>query len=314
MKFKGDILKWTEFWDRFLANVHSQSLTDSEKLAYLLSLLEDEAKDAVQGLSITNSNYKLAIEALNARYGNQQKVIDSHYEALTKISCCAYSAEECRKNLNKIDTHLRVLSSLNENVESNFLRSLIMNKFPERVIYELNLLLPNNQTITSIRSTLDAIIVALEKSKVKEPIQRETPGTATTDALIAIDNKPRPKYKRGKRISGFTPFTKPSSEMPSGNNRKRNATFTKEKGIKRPKLSCIFCSGSHFNDECTSIKTIEGRKKRLSDRCFICLKLGHRVNECKRRKPCYHCKGQHNRALCPKREPADCNSAGDSQK
>ncbi|XP_063370454.1 uncharacterized protein LOC134658404 [Cydia amplana] len=162
MKFNGDILKWTEFWDRFRANVHSQNLKDSEKLAYLLSLVQEDARDAIQGLAITNSNYQVAVTTLQNRYGNEQKVIDSHYEALNKINRCEYTSEDCRKTLNSIETHLRVLSSLGENIESNFLRSLIIDKFPEKVIYELNLLSANDQTIMSIRSTLDAIVVALE--------------------------------------------------------------------------------------------------------------------------------------------------------
>ncbi|XP_061709729.1 uncharacterized protein LOC133519692 [Cydia pomonella] len=299
LKFDGDILKWTEFWDRFTANVHSQNLDDVEKLAYLISLLEKEAKEAVQGLTMTNANYQVAIDTLKTRYGSTQQVIDSHYEALNRTSRCEYTAEDCRKTLNKIENHLRVLSSLGENIESNSFRSIILDKFPEKVIYELNLLLVDDQTIAGIRNTLNKIVVALEKSKTNPPLQKDH--TATTDAFISIENRPR--YHRGKRIHTQTTSLHKMDNTPRNNNRKRPAKSNTDREMKKPKLSCIFCSGPHFNDTCPSYKTPDDRKKKLSNRCFMCLKLGHRAHKCRRHKKCYHCKGNHNRALCPKREP-----------
>lgn len=39
-KFNGDLNLWSDFWDRFEANIDSKNLKDVEKLAYLLSSLE----------------------------------------------------------------------------------------------------------------------------------------------------------------------------------------------------------------------------------------------------------------------------------
>ena len=48
--------------------------------------------------------------------------------------------------------------------------------------------------------------------------------------------------------------------------------------------SCRFCNGNHWNDECTRYPTIEARKQKIRGSCFICLKQGHRRNECTLRK------------------------------
>ena len=49
--FSGDKLKWTEFWDIFKASVHKNtSISDIEKLNYLLSKLSGEAKHSVSGI------------------------------------------------------------------------------------------------------------------------------------------------------------------------------------------------------------------------------------------------------------------------
>ena len=89
-------------------------------------------------------------------------------------------------------------------------------------------------------------------------------------------------------------------------NRSSADVFTNNvRGARR--LPCIFCKGSHYNDECDKYVTLSDRKKRLSQqaRCFICLKIGHMSKGCpnSQKKPCAHCgrKAFHNRCLCPEK-------------
>ena len=71
-----------------------------------------------------------------------------------------------------------------------------------------------------------------------------------------------------------------------------------------PTFPCVFCKGSHFNDNCDKCTTLSDRKQQLSlqGRCFICLKVGHLFKNCDSFKKCYYCKGtgHHNRCICPK--------------
>ena len=49
--------------------------------------------------------------------------------------------------------------------------------------------------------------------------------------------------------------------------------------------------------------TIETRKQRIRGSCFICLKQGHKTNECTLSMGCFYC-GQlnsHHRSLCPQK-------------
>ena len=76
-------------------------------------------------------------------------------------------------------------------------------------------------------------------------------------------------------------------------------SFEKSKAFR----SCSFCNGNHWNDECTRYQTIEARKQRERGSCFICLKHGHKTNECTLTKNCFYC-GQvnnHHRSLCPQK-------------
>ena len=66
--------------------MHSNIAThDVDKLNYLKGLLEGPALAAITGLSLTDSNYKVAIEILEQWFGNKQLVVSSHMEALLQL-------------------------------------------------------------------------------------------------------------------------------------------------------------------------------------------------------------------------------------
>ncbi|KII64476.1 hypothetical protein RF11_03884 [Thelohanellus kitauei] len=57
--------------------------------------------------------------------------------------------------------------------------------------------------------------------------------------------------------------------------------------------SCAFCSGGHFSDQCSKFKTVIERLQILGNGCHSCLNKGHSKRDCKRIKPCFHCKKLH---------------------
>ena len=66
-KLNGYPAKWQLFFDSFQAAVgNSTSLTGMEKFNYL----EGDALHAITGFSLTNYNYKEALELLQNGYGN----------------------------------------------------------------------------------------------------------------------------------------------------------------------------------------------------------------------------------------------------
>ena len=83
--FSGDLTQWFTFWDSFIAAVHNNSqLVDVDKFNYLKSLLSGVALEAVQGLALTDANYKEAVTILQRRFGNRQQIIDKHMDQLLK--------------------------------------------------------------------------------------------------------------------------------------------------------------------------------------------------------------------------------------
>lgn len=121
-KFNGDILKWYQFWDQFSSNVDTRNIQDVDKLLYLQSVLEGEAKQVIEGLNTTSANYQIAVNTLKERYGKPGAVIDAHYVALFRLETADQSVKGCRNVLNEIERHLRILKSLGEDVNHNHLR------------------------------------------------------------------------------------------------------------------------------------------------------------------------------------------------
>jgi len=53
-----------------------------DKFHYLNSLLEGTALKSVEGLTLTERNYNVAVGMLKERFGDPQKIISSHMEKL----------------------------------------------------------------------------------------------------------------------------------------------------------------------------------------------------------------------------------------
>ena len=94
-KFSGDVIEWQSFWDKFTAIVDGSKLPTISKFTYLQSLLEGEAKSAIQGLSTTATNYKIACDILVDRFGHTERIIFTHIQDLLNTSVPAFTTKAC---------------------------------------------------------------------------------------------------------------------------------------------------------------------------------------------------------------------------
>ncbi|XP_047986686.1 uncharacterized protein LOC125226671 [Leguminivora glycinivorella] len=279
--FSGDHLKWCEFWDRFVANVDQRNLQESEKLMYLLSCLKDSALETVSGLAATNANYSVAVETLKKRYGSTHTLIDAHYSALNSLRKADSTSASCRSVLDNIEHNIRVLEKLGEPIGGNHLRSLVLSKFPEKVIHEHHLI-GGGTDLSAIRSSLDRIITAMEKStsSVGDTEFIAVPGT-TTEAL-QVRTEVRPSSSRKRKHPGNTGAQPPKKAL----------------------RSCLFCQGKgHASRDCRKYTTVEARQKQVKGRCLHCLRRNHAASSCKRKIACFRCKGDHLILFCPNPAP-----------
>ena len=134
-QFSGDPAQWTPFWESFSSTIDQhEGLADVDKLKYLKSSLSGEAANSIAGLSITNQNYKEAVEILQHRYGDRQFAISQHLDTLVDLPKID-SADDLRKLrtlFDKKEAVVRTLTGIGVSMESygTLLTPIIMKKIP----------------------------------------------------------------------------------------------------------------------------------------------------------------------------------------
>ena len=96
-EFSGKLLEWASFWDSFEAAIHrNPRITDVDKMNYLRGLLKGEALRVINGLSLTNCCYEVAVTLLKEQFGDKQMLINSFMEALLKLQSTTCDIKKLR--------------------------------------------------------------------------------------------------------------------------------------------------------------------------------------------------------------------------
>ena len=113
------------------------SLIPVLKLEYLKTQYERAAYQAITGLELSDSNYKVAIDILKGRFGQRQIILNSHIDALMKYNAMPTTADvsEVRRFYDTIEIHCRGLQSLSVDPKTygTVLVSLLLQKLPEEI-------------------------------------------------------------------------------------------------------------------------------------------------------------------------------------
>ena len=89
-KFSGDVTRFRSFWESFDSAVYKNpTLLAIDKFNYLKALLEGQAASAIQGLSLSESNYGAALELLQQRIGWTQQILSAYMDELLKLPWCS---------------------------------------------------------------------------------------------------------------------------------------------------------------------------------------------------------------------------------
>ena len=251
-KFRGDVTQWRTFWDSFNSTIHTNSyLTKIDKFNHLNSLLEGQALRAIQGLTLTESNYQSAIDILNQRFGKTQHIISTHLDELLKIAACTTDkTSQLRFVYDKISINVRGLEALgvNSSQYGSLLIPVVMSKLPQDV--RLQIARNTAQDVWEMLELLSVIRKEVEAREISDGIK------VTPEKPKAAQPKPPPHGSAAALVA---------NDQPSGN-----------------KIQCVYCSGYYFSASCTKTSEVHARLEILKrhQRCFVCLKRGHRSNQC----------------------------------
>ena len=121
--FDGNFKDWSVFWDSFDSAINSnQSLTPIGRFFYLRASLRGSAAATINGLSLSSANYEAAVALLKERYGDPQKIINVHMDALVNLPIVenARDLEALRHLYDEVEANVRALSALGRKVEDEY--------------------------------------------------------------------------------------------------------------------------------------------------------------------------------------------------
>ena len=278
-KFRGDVTIWRSFWDSFNSAVHvNPGLSKIDKFNYLNSLLEGNAKRAIQGLTLSDANYDSAIEILQQRFGRQQQIISAHMEEILKIPPSHNdSPSSLRLVYDRLNVHVRGLRSLGVSTEQygSLLTPIVMSKLPNDI--RLQIARTNTEEVWNIEDLIETIRVEME---AREASEGNRVHTDPAQVSRSSNNNPRPPNKSRELPT--------SSTLHSG----ENQSF---------QIRCAYCGEHHYSASCQRVSDTASRKEilRKKNRCFICLRTGHRSPDCTSNKKCRNCNSPgHHQSIC----------------
>ena len=263
----------------------NNSISNIEKMGYLMGFLKDDALTVVKGLLITNKNYGVALKMLEERFGNPQLLIHKHMTTFLSLDTISsiFDLKNLRKVYDKVETQICNLENLDKSYHS-LLVPVLMSKLPD----ELKLLI-SRQFGKNIWGTTEIMKLFRNKLKAREKINAEynLEEKPYSDSILHSSSSDSKKcYKDG--------FKKNKSRE----NFKQ--TFEKNQRDESKQLLCIFCQRNHKSILWDIITKPEVRKNILKaeKRCFKCLKQGHLVSDCRSNFKCFKCDGNHHIAIC----------------
>ena len=246
-RFRGDVTKWTSFWDSYKTAVHeNMAISPIDKFNYLNSLLEGPASRSIQGLSLTEANYKSAIEILHERFGRTQQIISAHMEELLKLPSCSTSerSNSLRFVYDKISVHIRGLSSLGvaSDQYGGLLIPVVMSKLPNGL--RVRIARETTSAVWKIEELMDVIKREVEAIEVSENVK------------ITEDRNQKPP-----------PYQNKNPKYPTANSL---VTKDDQTAKKKPEIRCVYCNDLHYSASCWRVTDPNHRRSTLikSKRCF----------------------------------------------
>jgi len=158
--FSGKYDEWFPFSDIFNSVIHSNaSLSNAQRFQYLRASLTGDAKNIVNSLEISNTNYDVAWTLLKERYDNQRVIVQNHIKAIMDLpSMVKENYAELRQIADGAARHLHALQALKRPVDhwDDLLIHVLGSKLDARTLREWQSSLTGTQ-LPSLKQFFDFI-------------------------------------------------------------------------------------------------------------------------------------------------------------
>ena len=292
--FDGNLAEWPTFWDTFESLIHTNSdLTDVIKFALLRKYLKGRAFKVVEGLSVTNSNYDVAVQALLTTFKAPERLLSRLIREFDNLAPPRHNYDELFDFKLEMDSLVAQINNLSpQDTDSILFREIILKKLPAETFKVLfNKYHTPTPTFEQIKEGLMCIIQCMDLCKEQPKPEKRNEVVVRSTSVTA---KPKDVLTQKK-----------SSNLHSSPNNANPASKTSYNSnlVGKHPSNCIFCNQAHSSKYCPQYSTLDARRNRVQNLnlCFCCLKPGHRVGNCSLKFECRNCNGtNHHTFLCAK--------------
>ncbi|XP_047999640.1 uncharacterized protein LOC125236758 [Leguminivora glycinivorella] len=273
--FDGDIRNWPLFYASFKSRVHDNlSLTDEEKLFYLIGKLSPKAQAVFAGITPSADNYQLILDSLLDRFQDKRTLASTYMDQMLNLKINGpASSSNFQTFIDKFVTAANALKSLKLDDLSDFmLMHIALKKLDQETLRAFEML-HRNTKLPTFRDLSDFM-----KSQFRI-YQNSQPCTAVSAAV-------NPSREKGVKS------IQPRSAAPKLQSYVACASTTK----------CICDNIVHEHlFKCPSFNdlTSSDRFKRAKElkACINCLSIKHRTRECNSEVKCRVCHQKHHTLL-----------------
>ena len=269
--FRGNPIRWTAFWDCFESAIHR-----NDRLSHIDKF--NYLRSLLEGTAYD------AIAGLALSAANYEEAITILKKRFGNKQLIVSKHMETLLSIDAVasDSHLRDLRRLYDQAEANIrsLKALGVETGSYGAMLSsvlLSKLPPELRLIVSREiSTDDLDMASLLKTFEKELVARER---ATSTVPIGS--------RRSKQPPTSALLSNTSSPV------------------------CVFCEKSHSSTTCSSVSSVDDRKKilRSTGRCFNCLRKNHLSKNCRSMGKCKKCNGRHHTSICNKEQEGSASLA-----
>ncbi|XP_055685665.1 uncharacterized protein LOC129791530 [Lutzomyia longipalpis] len=265
--FSGDYTEWKTFKDLFESIIgNDDTLTKSEKMQYLKTLIVGEAQPIIESLKVCDENYDVAWTILSKEFDSAAPIVASYMKDFFALPAVASASVQGIQNLQrKSNSILQALDAMEVTSRDPF------------IIY-------------SILQKLDEETRALWAGKVKEncPTWEQFNEFLVERSFQLRMSLPEKSYKSQ---------THPKKSLPTNKKPKMNSTSL----AATEKKNCEFCKlHPHKLFRCKKFIALDGMRRLAAVKelkvCENCLSDNHKVEHCSY-SLCNICNGKHNRLL-----------------
>lgn len=279
-EFNGDIKNWPLFFASFQNAVHNNvSLTDSEKLYYLIGKLTGKARSICAGITPSSENYSLLFDLLVAKYEDKRQSATSYLDQIFDFKpISSANPNNLEAFLDKFASSVAALKHLKVDDLSDFVFMYIAFK---KLDLDTARSFESNRRGCEMPSFEDLVSFVRDHIKI---LQR-------TSSVKYEATKINPR-----KIDTTSKLHKSTTCAYV------NATSSSES------TSCSLCNSQHDHIyKCSVFKNYKPNDRfkfvKANHLCINCLSSGHRVSECRSNSSCRRCNSKHHTLLCFASEP-----------